>query len=180
MNRFINILILTISFAFCSAQTIKIEGKLILQNEDDRCSVTEKTQVVLEQNGIKQSTFVNNKLEFFFEINGFDKMKITTIPRGIGNVTGYVYDFSNIESRKSDTIQIEIPYSLTCKYDKSKNIKTCPICNKVDKVIPIVYGLIVDVVKKGEEAKKKAYKSGGCVITGCDPNWYCERDKYEF
>jgi len=62
-----------------------------------------------------------------------------------------------------------------CKYDSSLKNKTCPICKKQDKVIPIAYGLLVSM--KGEG---KTFKAGGCNITYCDPNWYCKRDKLEF
>jgi hypothetical protein len=27
---------------------------------------------------------------------------------------------------------------------------------------------------------KEEYKSGGCMVSGCDPHWYCKRDKKKF
>jgi hypothetical protein len=70
---------------------------------------------------------------------------------------------------------IELPYFPTCKYDKTKNNRRCPTCKKKNKVIPIYYGLIGQIGKK-----KSNFKSGGCVVTGRDPNWFCERDGTEF
>ncbi len=59
-----------------------------------------------------------------------------------------------------------------------KNEKTCPVCQKHDEVIPIIYG----------EPRKRLFKDslkgkvrlGGCVISDCDPNWFCKRDEKEF
>lgn len=65
-----------------------------------------------------------------------------------------------------------------CIYNKSLKDKTCPICHKKDKTIPIVYGLVIDSGNK--KRKKKNYLNGGCKITNCDPNWFCERDKIKF
>jgi hypothetical protein len=180
MKQTLYILLLTFGFLFCSAQTVKVNGKLLLQNEDDRSLVIEKTKVVLEQNGIEQITKVNDSLEFYFEINGLDKIQITITPKGVGRVSGRFYKFKNTELRKNNTISIKIPYSLTCKYDKSKDNKTCPICKKEDEVTPISYGLGAETTKKGEEKKEEKFKPGGCVVTDCDPNWFCKRDNLEF
>jgi hypothetical protein len=68
-----------------------------------------------------------------------------------------------------------------CRYDSSINNKTCPICHKKDKVIPIIYGLLIST--NGEDPMKDEgikFKAGGCEKTNCDPNWYCKRDKLEF
>jgi len=35
-----------------------------------------KTQITLEQNGKKQTTYANSDLRFFFEIQGFEKIKM--------------------------------------------------------------------------------------------------------
>ena len=64
-----------------------------------------------------------------------------------------------------------------CMY-RDKNDKTCPICNKSDKVIPIIYGLpSPELVKDAEKGKVWL---GGCQISFCMPHWYCKRDKKEF
>ncbi|MEY8847293.1 hypothetical protein AB9K26_00635 [Psychroserpens sp. XS_ASV72] len=171
---------LIFGFICCYSQNIKVNGKILLENEDDRNNVIQKTKVILSQNGTEQSTKVNENLEFFFEIEGFNDIEVTFEPKGMGNISGRFYTFKNSELRKKDTISLKIPYSLTCKYDKSKDNKTCPTCEREDEVIPIAYGLIAEITKKGEEKQEKKYKSGGCVISDCDPNWYCKRDNLEF
>lgn len=54
----------------------------------------------------------------------------------------------------------------------------CPVCNKTDQVIPIVYGY------PGEELDKKAQKGevilGGCMVSEDNPRWYCKRDDKRF
>lgn len=181
MKNIFYILFSIVGFTFCSAQTITIDGKLILQNEDDRNLVIEKTTIVLEQNGVKQVTKVNERLAFSFKINDSEKILITTVSKGIGSIAGRYYTLKNAELKKTDTISIKIPYALTCKYDKSKENKTCPVCKTDNEVIPISYGLTAEIIKEGEEVKnEKKYKPGGCTTSDCDPNWYCKRDNLEF
>jgi hypothetical protein len=181
MKNVIFLIIFIIGSYFCVAQPIKIDGKIVLDNEDDKVLVIEKTKIILKQNGFEQITTVNNELGFSFEINNFDMIEITAIPKGIGNISGRSYTFKNIGMRESDTIKIDFPYSLTCKYDKSIENKTCPICKKQDQVIPISYGLISEESNKLlERGNATKYKTGGCVVSDCDPNWFCQRDKLDF
>ncbi|MDG1841740.1 MAG: hypothetical protein P8I93_05285 [Crocinitomicaceae bacterium] len=100
---------------------------------------------------------------------------------------------------KTDTItylKIELP---PCKFDK-KN-KVCPICNAYSRVVPIIYGYVVEPKfpihevldgsgytwrRKDDDTipniklEDKTYYSGGCYVTGCDPNWYCNKCKKKF
>ncbi len=78
-------------------------------------------------------------------------------------------------------------YSVYCKYDKSAKDKKCPLCGREDNVIPIRYGLIAVIVpKKGKHTLKnqnqviEEFFAGGCVVTYCDPNWYCKKDHLKF
>jgi len=81
-----------------------------------------------------------------------------------------------------------------CPYEKTKNNR-CPVCKKTDKTIPIVYGLIIEITDANPNIietngvriisdtpiiKKKKYKSGGCVVSDCQPSWFCERDDKKF
>ena len=56
--------------------------------------------------------------------------------------------------------------------------KTCPVCKKKDKVIPITYGLpgkeLMELSKSGEVIL------AGCVISTNSPRWYCKRDLNKF
>ena len=64
-----------------------------------------------------------------------------------------------------------------CEYDYLGQ-PSCPICNKTDEAIPILYG---DPTKRTlKRAKKGKVWLGGCIISNCDPHWYCKRDKNKF
>lgn len=68
-----------------------------------------------------------------------------------------------------------------CPYERSINNKTCPVCQKQNKVIPIHYGMFIGTGNRSSMKKAgKTFKVGGCKVTGCDPNWYCKRDKKSF
>jgi hypothetical protein len=54
----------------------------------------------------------------------------------------------------------------------------CPICNKSDQVIPVIYGLPTEKLFK--LAKEGVYALGGCVLRESNPTWYCKRDKFHF
>ena len=55
---------------------------------------------------------------------------------------------------------------------------SCPICDKTDEAIPIVYG--EPTKSKLKKAKKGKIWLGGDTISNCDPHWYCKRDKINF
>lgn len=84
--------------------------------------------------------------------------------------------FDSIQLYKSTLLGFNVEYPEACKYDKENNY--CPICKKVNKVIPIVYGFPSH--KMARSAKKGKIRLGGCSYSGCEPNWYCNRDKLEF
>lgn len=157
------------------AQNGVINGKIIAENPDDIELISKKTKVILEINGIEKSATVDENLNFTFYNVPSDSILLRTEPKSITRnriITGFL--------KPNQIVEIEIPYSLTCKYDKSKKNIICPVCEKKDEVMPIRYGLIVNIAKKGKEENNKKYKDGGCVTTGCDPNWYCNRDEIEF
>ena len=55
-----------------------------------------------------------------------------------------------------------------------------PICPRdhSDKIIPIVYGFPRN--KTMEKAKKGLVRLGGCLVSDCDPRYYCTIHKIEF
>ena len=79
-----------------------------------------------------------------------------------------------------EDVEITIPYPVYCRYDAGKQNKTCPVCGKKDKVIPIIYGLLLIPEESNRTRKKNVFYYGGCEVTGCDPNWHCNRDDYNF
>ena len=173
------ILILLTCFTLLGfAQKVEFKGQLILDVPEDYKSVANKTKIFIEIDKKVDSTVVNDSLKFSFKNLKFGKAKISFKPNSIPGRIYLVEIDKNIIGKTA-----ELTYSLTCKYNKSINKKTCPTCKKGDKVLPIAYGLIMEGRFTGEgnkEKKKKKYKAGGCVTTNCDPNWYCERDDIKF
>jgi len=84
--------------------------------------------------------------------------------------------FCNIKISSDTTLKLDI--HRFCQYDSLEKNKTCPVCHKHDKVIPIRYGLLITI--NGMKGEGKKFKAGGCNISSCDPYWYCKRDKTEF
>ena len=118
-----------------------------------------------------RSTIVDSNLAFEFTHVMCGLARIRVKPRS------YPIDFGyRLEIDPNETIYLEIDYAPICEYAKSVNDKTCPVCKKKNRVIPIVYGLITFTNKK----ETKNYYRGGCVTYGCDPNWYCRRDNTKF
>lgn len=54
----------------------------------------------------------------------------------------------------------------------------CPVCGQQDKIIPVVYGKPSN--KTLQKANKGKVYLGGCIVTECDPNYYCRRDSTFF
>ena len=175
MKETFSTILIFFGISFCIAQNGVIKGKIIAEIPEEAKLIAENTKVILEINGIEKTAIVDKNLNFSFHNLKSDSIRIRTEPHSYlqnSIIIGFL--------KPNDTVKIKIPYSLSCKYDQSKENKTCPVCKKEDQVIPISYGLIAEITKKGEEKKEKEYKSGGCVTTGCDPNWYCKRDEINF
>lgn len=69
--------------------------------------------------------------------------------------------------------ELEIDFPGPC----IESVKKCPK-GHTDNLIPIAYGLPgTKLMKEAEEGKVKL---GGCIITHCDPKWYCKKHKIEF
>jgi len=175
MRETFSIILMFIGISFCIAQNGVINGKIIAEIPEEVGFIAENTKVILEINGVERTTIVDKNLNFSFYNLKSDSIRIRTEPDYYGQQRTYIGFI-----KPNDTIDLKIPLALSCKYDQSKENKTCPVCEKEDQVIPISYGLIAEITKKGEEKKEKEYKSGGCVTTGCDPNWYCKRDEFKF
>jgi hypothetical protein len=58
-----------------------------------------------------------------------------------------------------------------CPYAPSGTVPAC-VGGHRDRVIPVVYGL-VSSVEVAKRAKRSELKLGGCLVTDCDPHYYC-------
>lgn len=152
------------------AQTGEIRGKLLLQDIENIESVLNNTWVILKTVTRLDSVKVNDDLSFVFKDVKADTIRIYIKPRTYPVDRSYKFYFDGRALK-----EFEFEYSSTCPFRKKAD-NACPVCNKKDKVIPISYGLIDNTDKKTE----RKYKPGGCVVSDCQPNWFCERDAKDF
>jgi hypothetical protein len=90
-----------------------------------------------------------------------------------------VYD--NIVILKGQRLVLNFRFNGPCLFDRPKDyIPTCPK-NHLDSIVPILYGLILQKFnKKTGKVIENDVEYGGCVVTGCDPQFYCKLHKLEF
>jgi len=108
------------------------------------------------------------------------KFQINNIPKGNYDLTfrligynSYTLTDVNISSDSITTLDIRFP----CPFGLVKSKKECPFGHK-DNIVKIIYGLpSLKTLKKAEKGK---IELGGCVVTGCDPKWYCKIHKISF
>lgn len=168
-KRYITIGLILFNLVIAYSQnTGKITGKLIVKDIENKESIFLNTYIILKTKTHIDTVRIDENLTFSFENLKADTLRIYISPRSYPTNTFYKFYLKDGEIKN-----IEIPYSPVCPYEKNKT-NTCPICKKKDKVIPIIYGLHLE--SKG----KKKSKSGGCVVSDCQPKWYCERDKNDF
>lgn len=73
-------------------------------------------------------------------------------------------------------LKLNINLEGPCLYDHPADY--IPICpeHHTDNVIPIVYGLIA----KRRDSSDSTYFEGGCIVTDCDPKYYCKVHSIRF
>lgn len=151
-----------------------LKGKLILPKKEYIDLVVGKTKVLIRSDFHSKifidSTLVDENLSFTFPNIPNDNVTVSFSPGGFPSNIAY-----NVNLKKGKTTKLKVKYSPICMYSETDSI--CPKCKKNDKTIPIVYGLII---LKNKEKDGETVKLGGCVSYGCDPHWYCRRDKYKF
>lgn len=87
----------------------------------------------------------------------------------------------NINVQRNETLKLTIDYPpKICPYDKTKLTGICPEGNHKDNVIPIEYGLILGDEEFMKKVKNNQIELGGCMVTDCDPNWYCKTHDRRF
>jgi hypothetical protein len=88
------------------------------------------------------------------------------------------YEFSGLKMSDSSKTHLTIHFPFDCPLNKYTGGKICPGCKRMDKVIPIYYGLLDPLSVKGEPGID--FDMGGCVRTACDPRWHCKQDNTDF
>lgn len=162
--QYITLILILLTSMSVHGQFSTIDGQVYDRTEKQGLAFA---NIWLEGTNKGASTDVNGKFEIDSISPGTYNIRSSYI--GYGDTT-----LSNVKINNDTILIIYLGLSEPCKYNDHRNNKTCPVCGKENRVIPIVYGLII-----GKLNKRKFYFAG-CIITSCDPNWYCKRDKYKF
>jgi hypothetical protein len=176
-NLLYNILFL-ISFFQVFCQSGEIGGKLLIATEEERNSLPSKIYAILKHENIKDSIQIDENFNFKFENLRSGKYYVSFSVRNYPINRSYIFNL-----KENEKINQDIELKPICIFQNSKEKTNCPVCKKDDKVIPIAYGLRVSIVPKGEKENSKTKNKvheGGCVVSDCQPNWYCERDETKF
>lgn len=157
---------------FCFAQTGKSNDAFY----DLAIAYRPATIKILTDSGSLASSVVNNVQKIIYtDIKpGHYKIQIS----GQGQAT-VIRD--SIIVTKGQKLILSFKIDGPCLYDHPADyIPTCPRSHK-NNIIPIVYGLIVTRGDKYIKDKKDMkVKYAGCVMTGCDPQFYCKEHDIEF
>jgi hypothetical protein len=166
--RTLIIIILTLLIKTCYGQYGVISGQIY-----DR---KEKAGLAYASVGIKFKKGTSTDINGYFKIDSVPPGRhlLTVIYVGYSDTSFFV----SVSANQTTNIYLKLPKP--CRYDKSEHNKTCPKCNKKDQVVPIVYGELVFTDTTGTNDWFEKNYSGGCMVTECDPNWYCKRDKTKF
>jgi hypothetical protein len=105
-----------------------------------------------------------------------------------GGYTERSYLDSKVNFDKKPNYYTTIYLDVICEFDKTKDLKFCPICKKKDKVLPIMFGLPIPLYnEKGVEMADenglffKDYYHRGCIMDAlCNPSKHCTRCKNDF
>jgi hypothetical protein len=161
MRSIFIIVILCLILLQANAQRGTIEGKISFENVPNiRGSIVAK--------GLRKGTITDNTGCFIFNLPvGYHNIEIS--------VLGYTTKYINVNVVKDSTIFLQVTFLDSCSYYLKHNHDTvCPVCGRKNKVIPIVYGLPIG------ELARESYYYAGCVVTDCDPMWFCKRDQQKF
>jgi hypothetical protein len=113
-------------------------------------------------------------------LTDFDgNFRLDSVPIGVYDITVHYFSYGDttvigIGVAANTVTEVNFILGTPCINDLHAKSKKCPFCGKKNKVVPIVYGLVI-----GEQDVKRYYYAG-CEITNCDPHWYCRRDKHKF
>ena len=88
-----------------------------------------------------------------------------------------LYDIGRIQLSTNKLTKKTIQFPRNCARNTYTGGKICPTCKRLDKVIPIHYGL-PDFGMTGMPGID--FQVGGCTRSNCDPDWHCKRDSTQF
>jgi hypothetical protein len=167
MKTTLTIILLNFCFTLGISQNSIVKGKIVPVVESEYDFIKENVKVLICTGCDEFATELNSDLTFEFE-----NLEVGTFELWIEPYSKYSIILESGTLDKDEILIFEIPVAFSCEYDQSENDKTCPICQKQNRVIPVEYGFI-------NSKPQKSYTLG-CIKTDCDPNWYCKRDKHLF
>jgi hypothetical protein len=151
----------------------RIEGKLDFVDD-----IASRQGIVVLLNigdSVVDRTYVNEHGYFQFE----------SIPSGVYSISikqiGYrTISVDEVHVIKDSIIKmtIQFPHPLPCPYNYSNDFQPRCVRGHTDNVIPMVYGLPSKRMMK--KAKKGKIHLSGCIVSDCDPKFYCVIHKIEF
>lgn len=84
----------------------------------------------------------------------------------------------SITLTESQSLELSVRYPSACRYTYPGGyIPRCPY-HHTEGIIPIRYGK--PAPETSQLAKQGKIRLGGCMVTGCDPKFYCPIHKQEF
>ena len=121
---------------------------------------------------------IDNGNEYFSHANFDGKYEFKNIKNGkyILSFTDNYYLNNQFNIEINGKTNIDFYVTKYCVYNENKN-GICPNCKSKQDVIPVFYGL---TTSKFEKKNRKKYHFKGCEISGCDPKWFCKKDRLEF
>lgn len=144
----------------------------------------------IARNGVtfENSPFVNisltknidKKIIQFTNSDTVGNFEFQNIPQGVYDLNfsfiGYSnYTYKNIAIHKDSTTYLLIQFP--CPNGTKSVKKKCPFGHR-DNIIPIIYGLPSEKsLKKADQGK---IELGGCIVTECDPKWYCKTHRIKY
>ena len=87
----------------------------------------------------------------------------------------------NIDVPQHEILGLTISYPpKICPYELTKLTGICPDGSHTDNVVPIIYGLIIPDKELMIKVQKNEVELAGCMVTDCDPNWFCKTHDRRF
>ena len=164
--------IITILYLSAIGQTGKLSLNITLTSADTSYPYFLRTQVKWGDSVVRA-----------VEITGSGLYHFGSYKEGVYSLELYDYkskkltiDPINIKAGLTTIRSISYPDS--CRYIYPKNYK--PVCPKghSDSIVSILYGLPTN--RAMDKAKKGLIYLGGCIVSDCDPQYYCNKHKLEF
>ena len=164
---------ITILFSlFGKSQVGKLDIKITLTNTDTTSQYFVDTWVLNGNSTVSRIGIKGNGLHHLGDF------KV-----GVYNLELYDYKtrrmkIDSVKINADSVTTLNIIYPALCKFIYPENYK--PLCPQGhnDEVVKILYGY--PTKKAMKEAEKGLIYLGGCIISDCDPKYYCKKHKIQF